>query len=607
MYEYRDTTTISDIETASLPVEAVSIDGVYIENIIDGYRTLYTSGRESLEKEFEKYDTTRMDGEQVNFTRFPSRTIKVGFQLICGNSTEFRETLNDLNELMNVENVQIIFNDETDKYFIGSPIFNAEFDTGVNSVTGEYEIYCADPFKYELIETSVTPSAIVETSGVEAYDNTRIYEQGEMVLYDDKVYVRKTTASSAESTFVTGNWSVLYSSAIVFDNEGGYTTYPKFKIQFADDVDSSGVVGDKGNCGFVQIAKRTDSETYRLQFGDDSETETKSANVFSYDFKTSIANMTAVTSGTLPYFKYATVGKVDINKTYGMKTSYGSGTSIHGGYAYKGVTSMRGFKLEWSQLFATAVNASVGKKQQGVAIVAAFDASNNVICAVELIKNKNSNTKGTINYYVGDYESDTSTNWVVSKKFSKDIDFKVAGNFGYTVTSKTTTKVVKNKKGKKTKKKVTTYTYTPKFKTNSITREIDADGTITMYFKTAYSDKATEKYIVQSGKYTQATRIGVFMGQNAKQNVMTSNFITTLKLINTEYNTFQTNDMLEVDCADASVYLNNVSSPDLGDVGNEWSDFYLDTNENTIILACSDWVTSGYEPSITMTTRRRWL
>lgn len=148
MYDFVDTTE-SALDN-SLPSEAVSINGEYIEDRIDGYRTLYTYGRETLEKEFESYDDTAVNGSLTKFTRFPARTITVGFQLLSDSPESFRESFNMLNGILNVEDAEIIFNDEQDKFFTGSPVMNADIEPGKMAVKGEFQIYCADPFKYSV-------------------------------------------------------------------------------------------------------------------------------------------------------------------------------------------------------------------------------------------------------------------------------------------------------------------------------------------------------------------------------------------------------------------------------------------------------------------------
>ena len=69
MYQFID--SISEGGAASLPSEAVSIDGTFIENVISGYRTLYVSGRESLGAEIEGQVVSAADGEQFKNQRYP--------------------------------------------------------------------------------------------------------------------------------------------------------------------------------------------------------------------------------------------------------------------------------------------------------------------------------------------------------------------------------------------------------------------------------------------------------------------------------------------------------------------------------------------------------
>ena len=142
MYQFID--SISEGGAAALPSEAVSIDGTFIENVISGYRTLYVSGRESLGVEIDGQVVSAADGEQFKNQRYPARILTVGFQLIAESNSDFREKFNHLNNLLAVdsEGADFVFNDESDKFFTGYPIFNCEVDPGLNAVTGEWEIYC---------------------------------------------------------------------------------------------------------------------------------------------------------------------------------------------------------------------------------------------------------------------------------------------------------------------------------------------------------------------------------------------------------------------------------------------------------------------------------
>ena len=155
MYQFRDITDHTDV-TPALPAEAVSINGQYIENVLEGYRTLYTKGRESLGAELETYSVGTADGEKYKYKRYPARELKIGFQLIADNPQDFRIKFTNLNNLLSLDEADFIFHDEEDKFFSGIPIMNAEVDAGEISVKGEWTIYCAYPFKRSIAPTKLT-------------------------------------------------------------------------------------------------------------------------------------------------------------------------------------------------------------------------------------------------------------------------------------------------------------------------------------------------------------------------------------------------------------------------------------------------------------------
>lgn len=146
MYEFVDTDEMQTKKT--LPAEAMSYNGVFIENEIPGYRTLYVSGRELMESEIQDETINLIDGSNYLGKRYLSRTITVTYQLIAGDARAFREAYNKMNKLLKDEQVKVIFNDEPDKYFIGTKVGNTDPAPGNNSIIGTIEIYCSDPFKY---------------------------------------------------------------------------------------------------------------------------------------------------------------------------------------------------------------------------------------------------------------------------------------------------------------------------------------------------------------------------------------------------------------------------------------------------------------------------
>lgn len=152
MYKFRDITQVVEASESVLPSEALMINGEYIENLIPGYRTLNVAGRESLSPEIETFTTGVRDGSTKLSRRYPERIITITYQLVAKTNEAFREAFNTLAKVLNVEDAELIFNDEQDKYFIGTPYTIEEVEPGRKAVTGKFEILCVDPFKYSVYE-----------------------------------------------------------------------------------------------------------------------------------------------------------------------------------------------------------------------------------------------------------------------------------------------------------------------------------------------------------------------------------------------------------------------------------------------------------------------
>ena len=155
MYNFRDVTETS--EGVSLPSEALKINGEYIENLIEGYRTLTVEGREALSPEVATYETGIRDGSTMKGKRYPARVIRITYQLIAASNEAFREAYNKLAAVLDVEDAELIFDDEPDKFFKGTPCLIGEVAPGRNAVVGEFEILCLDPFKYSVMEYEARP------------------------------------------------------------------------------------------------------------------------------------------------------------------------------------------------------------------------------------------------------------------------------------------------------------------------------------------------------------------------------------------------------------------------------------------------------------------
>lgn len=150
MYEFVDTTEAS--QKAAMPSEALKLNGEYIEELIPGYRTLYVLGRELLNNEIDTFETGIRDGSRKKNKRYPERMLTVGYQLITKTPEEYRSAYNKLMAILDVEDAELIFDDEPDYFFRGTPTDFGEVEPGRLAVVGEIHFLCTDPFKYSVVE-----------------------------------------------------------------------------------------------------------------------------------------------------------------------------------------------------------------------------------------------------------------------------------------------------------------------------------------------------------------------------------------------------------------------------------------------------------------------
>jgi len=156
MYHFIDTT--EHREGWLLPSEALRLNGTYFENVIPGYRTLTVSGRELSDIDVRNIQVGRSNGLRHLDKRVPARVITVRFSLNASSNSAFRSAFNQLNKLLSAEEAEIVFHDELDKFYTGTPSSAGQIPPGTNQVKGSFDILCADPFKYSVREFEATPS-----------------------------------------------------------------------------------------------------------------------------------------------------------------------------------------------------------------------------------------------------------------------------------------------------------------------------------------------------------------------------------------------------------------------------------------------------------------
>lgn len=215
MYKFRDTNIDKEAKKIR-PAEAMRINGKYLEDEIPGYRTLSVSGRETLNAEVSTRDKPKGSGAFYVSKRYPTRTITVTYQLLAKSNKEFREAFNKLNRILSAEQAQFIFDDEPDKYFIGTRSGGENPQAGRNMVTGSFEIVCADPFKYSTTEKQIP----MEPTG--------------------KSYTRK----------------------FVFKNDGAIAVPARYEITLFNE---SGYIGLASHLGAMEFGNRTEADTVTVK------------------------------------------------------------------------------------------------------------------------------------------------------------------------------------------------------------------------------------------------------------------------------------------------------------------------------------------------------
>ena len=156
MYDFVNTTDNTNNER--LPAEALRLNGTWLERIVPGYRTLYTRGRESLSADVTTQEYTARAGSLYRGRRYPERMITVGFQMLAPDPAEFRRRWNILAGVLDCEEAELVFADEDDKFFIGTPTEIEDPEPGRLNVTCEMSFLCTDPFKYSLQEYEAVPT-----------------------------------------------------------------------------------------------------------------------------------------------------------------------------------------------------------------------------------------------------------------------------------------------------------------------------------------------------------------------------------------------------------------------------------------------------------------
>lgn len=547
---------------ASLPTEAPKINGQYLESVLPGYRTLYVSGREALEKNLSSVVVGSADGETILNSRYPSRTLSVGFQLIAEDASDFREKFSNLNNLLSLEEADFVFNDEPDKFFTGTPILDMNVSPGRNAVTGEWHILCAYPFKRSVALT--------------------------------------TLSSTDQAGVVVGNNSATFT----FNYKGTRPSRPILRAQFAA-AKEGGDYNEDGDCGYVAFLD-TDENIIQLGNPDIVEMDPQDPNANGTIFNSKFTETTGWTDDGIA------IGNITdqfFNNGAGQTLSFAKRNSAESSLV-RAIPGNGAVNFDMALVHRLCVN---GTGETGTFECLGVDADDNILVGFKITK-IGSGTAGTVQYIVDDRIVGTDS-----------IDLSLYnGNFGYTrrdpvyvqqqyseTAYRTVTKTVK-KKGKKKKKKVKqAYTVTKtrtvqsgwSYTTTNLNSKFSRDDTVAT-FQIGNCPERTYKASSIIGKAVTTVELN-FTGNFHTNAIHSIDMIGKAGVPFAEIpNVFTAEDIVEADCNDANVYLYRNgsalghSTPQYGALGNDWEDFEIKPGTNTIRAVWSEWVNPNYKPLI---------
>lgn len=539
MYKFID--TIEASESAPLPSEALKINGQFIEEVIPGYRTLSVSGRDGLSAELGVYETGVRNGSSVKHKRYPAREIIVRYQIITDSANDFREAYNKLAGILNVEDAQLIFNDEPDKFFVGTPTEIGEVEPGRNAVTGEFTIFCADPFKYSVVE-----------------------------------YTK-------ESQTISGG-----GKGFVIDYKGTHVAYPTMQTEFYKENEVDGSLSGDGDCGYVAFFNEREKI---LQFGNPDEIDGVAAEAsqrLTHWYFDSAASWGAaqtywqMNDAVNLFYAETTGGSMKMatdasGEFYLTPADYSAGNDKSGPSMTRvlpedssGTVGASDFLFEFDLCFAPS-SGSPGLNEVGAFYALAENSSGKIIAGVRISKYAPGTTQGKTEYFVNGKSCITqafaashtndlfgnnsnASRRVFIKKLGKTVTFNVGGEkWNYTCSD-------------------------TGFESEKVTK-------ITFVFL-RYKDYAPLAYN------------GIYYAKFVKHNCSTFDEIP---------NKFSSGDMLTADCKSGEIYLNGLPYPELGAIGNDWEEFYLQPGGNVIGIGHSDWLTGDTAPTFTLKYREVFL
>ena len=529
------------MDRTDLPIEAVKINGQYIEDVLPGYTTVITSGREGLPVELDTYSVGRADGEVLKSSRYPARTITVDFVLHGSSMNDLRTKLTVLNNLLSLDEADFVFNDEEDKYYTGKPVMNDSFGDYKNAAKGSWSLYCFYPFKRSVDLTTLS-------------------------------------STDAEGVVVGNN-----SATFTFDYTGTRPARPLLRAEFAS-AKSGGDYSEDGDCGFVAFL---DDQENIIQLGNpeviDVDQYAKNGTLINSEFS-------ALTSWTASNLVSGQITDTYWNAGAGQTQSYAkpSGTT---GSLTRSTAGAVDFEFDIVHRLCVSQAAQTGS-------FGALAQNNGVTVVGFTIEKTGNGTSGKVSYILNDKVVGTDT---IDLSYY-NINFGYCNRTAVYVTQTYT--VTKKVKGKKKKVKATRKVQNGwSYSQSNLNSGWTKDGGVVTFSVGNLSDRTFKCSDIETTAAIDI--VFNFSGSFHTNALHSCSMIAKAGVPFAEIpNVFTAGDIVEADCNSADVTLYRAGSleghlePQYGALGNDWEDFEIKPGTNIIRAVWSDWVNTSYKPTI---------
>ncbi len=239
----------------SLPAVAMEFEGEYIEDLIEGYRTLTVEGREVVDTNIKEIsDVSGLDGSIFLGETIANREITVRFYLESDTSENYQIKLNRLKEILKQRRntvVKVSFKDESDYFYKVVVVGLEDINISGNNTVSKIILKTVDPFKYSKeLKVSTDRTHVVRRR----YNYSHSFERIEIVQRDSSDYleiqnettgakIRLTQPSRTGDTIVidfTTNKITLNSNDITNKLAFEVSQFPDFEINTGDRLDVAG-------------------------------------------------------------------------------------------------------------------------------------------------------------------------------------------------------------------------------------------------------------------------------------------------------------------------------------------------------------------------------